>query len=159
MWNPVLTKSLHHRILRGSTEAAMKIALRIMLACACALPFQGSCQTTEHNAAIYSYRGADREQRMLEQARSEGTVVVYTSLAPTESTPLAQAFEKKTGVKVELWRALSEKLVPGALTEARARRYAFDVLETNGRQMEVMARQNAFRAFHSQHLAGLPPGA
>src|SRR5439155_730231 len=137
MWNPVLVKSLHHRILRGSTEAAMKIALRIMLACACALPFQGSCQTTEHNAAIYRYRGADREQRMLEQARSEGTVVVYTSLAPTESTPLARAFEKKTGVKVELWRALSEKPVPRSSTEARAGRYAFDVIRTHRPRMGV----------------------
>src|SRR5436309_2325806 len=159
MWNPVLTKSLHHRILRGSTEAAMKIALRIMLACACALPFQGSCQTTEHNAAIYRYRGADREQRMLEQARSEGTVVVYTSLAPSESKPLAQAFENKTGVKVELWRAISEKLVQRALTEARARHYAFDVIETNGPEMEMMAREKLFAEFHSPHLADPPPGA
>ena len=137
----------------------MKIALRIMLACACALPFQGSCQTTEHNAAIYRYRGADREQRMLEQARSEGTVVVYTSLAPSESKPLAQAFENKTGVKVELWRAISEKLVQRALTEARARRYAFDIIETNGPEMEMMAREKLFAEFHSPHLADLPPSA
>ena len=61
------------------------------------------------------------------------TVVLYTSLAPTESGPLAQAFEKKTGIKVELWRALSEKVVQRALTEAQARRYAVDVIESGGR--------------------------
>ena len=44
------------------------------------------------------------------------TVVLYTSLAPTESGPLAQAFEKKTGIKVEVWRALSEKVVQRALS-------------------------------------------
>src|SRR6266850_962033 len=39
------------------------------------------------------------------------TVVLYTSLAPSESGPLAKAFEKKSGIKVEVWRALSEKEV------------------------------------------------
>ncbi len=77
-------------------------------------------------------------------AASAQSVTLYTSLAPTESTPLAQAFEKKTGIKVELWRALSEKIVQRALTEARARRFAFDVIETNGPEMEMMAREGLF---------------
>src|SRR5919197_339932 len=105
------------------------------------------------------YRGADRSSRILEQARKEGTVVLYTSLAPTESGPLAQAFEKKTGIKVELWRAISEKVVQRAVTESRARRFAFDVIETNGPEMEMMAREKLFTEFFSPHLADLPPAA
>src|SRR5438067_5002091 len=89
----------------------------------------------------------------------EKTVVLYTSLAPTESGPLAQAFEKKTGIKVELWRAISEKVVQRAITEARARRFAVDVIETNGPEMEMMARENLFRELQSPHLADLPRGA
>ena len=87
------------------------------------------------------------------------TVVLYTSLAPTESGPLAQAFEKKTGIKVELWRALSEKVVQRALTEARAKRYVVDVIETNGPEMEMLAREGLFAEVKSPHLADLPPGA
>jgi iron(III) transport system substrate-binding protein len=87
------------------------------------------------------------------------TVVVYTSLAPTESGPLAQAFEKKTGIKVELWRAISEKVVQRALTEARARRYAVDVIETNAPEMEMLAREKLFIELSSPHLADLPPAA
>ena len=87
------------------------------------------------------------------------TVVVYTSLAPTESGPLAQAFEKKTGIKVELWRALSEKVVQRAVTEARAGRFAFDVVETNAPEMEMMARERLFREIRSPHLADLPPAS
>ena len=49
----------------------------------------------------------------------QGPVVLYTSLAPTESGPLGEAFEKKTGIKVEIWRALSEKVVQRAITEAQ----------------------------------------
>src|SRR5918999_2086176 len=86
-------------------------------------------------------------------------VVVYTSLAPTESGPLAQAFEKKTGIKVELWRAISEKVVQRALTEARARRFAVDVIETNGPEMEMLAREKLFVELSSPHLADLPASA
>ena len=87
------------------------------------------------------------------------TVVLYTSLAPTESGPLAQAFEKKTGIKVEVWRALSEKVVQRALTEARAKRYAVDVIETNGPEMEMLAREQLFAELKSPYLADLPPAA
>src|SRR5256714_10292578 len=85
------------------------------------------------------------------------TVVLYTSLAPTESGPLGQAFEKKTGIKVEVWRALSEKVVQRALTEARARRFAVDVIETNGPEMEMLAREQLFREVKSPYLADIPP--
>src|SRR2546423_10081255 len=84
------------------------------------------------------------------------TVLLYTSLAPTESGPLAQAFEKKTGIKVEVWRALSEKVVQRALTEARARRFAVDVIETNGPEMEMLAREQLFREVKSPYLADIP---
>ena len=87
------------------------------------------------------------------------TVVLYTSLAPTESGPLAQAFEKKTGIKVEVWRALSEKVVQRALTEARARRYSVDVIETNGPEMEMLAREALFAELKSPYLADLPAAA
>ena len=87
------------------------------------------------------------------------TVVLYTSLAPTESGPLGKAFEKKTGIKVEIWRALSEKVVQRALTEHQAKRYAVDVIETNGPEMESLAREQVFAELKSPYLADIPPGA
>ena len=92
-------------------------------------------------------------------AAQDKTVVLYTSLAPTESGPLGQAFEKKTGIKVEIWRALSEKVVQRALTEARAKRNAVDVIETNGPEMEMLAREKLFAELKSPYLADLPASA
>ena len=111
------------------------------------------------NAALYTYKGADREQRLIEGAKKEGSVVLYTSLATTESVPLSQAFEKKYGVKVELWRATSDKVVQRALTEARARRHAVDVVETNGPELEMLAREKLLSRFESPYLEDLPPAA
>jgi len=98
-------------------------------------------------------------QRLLENARREGVIVIYTSLAPSESVPLAQSFEKKHGIKIELWRSASEKVTQRTITEARARRFSVDAVETIGTDLERMSREKIFAEFHSPHLADLTPAA
>src|SRR5436190_18796028 len=92
-------------------------------------------------SAIYRYQGADREQRLVAKAREEGTLLLYTSMAPSESNQLAQAFEKKYGIKVQVWRNLSEAVLQRTISEARARRHSVDVIETNGPEVEVLAQE------------------
>jgi iron(III) transport system substrate-binding protein len=111
------------------------------------------------NQEIFASRGAERAARLAERARKEGTVVVYTSLAPSESKPLAAAFEKKHGVRVELWRALSDKVVQRSIAEANARRHVVDVIETNGPEMEMLAREKLLAEFYTPHSADLPQNA
>ena len=111
------------------------------------------------NDAVFRYQGADRQARLVERARRDGSVALYTSLAPTESQPLAAAFEKKYGVKVVLWRALSDQVVQRTIAEQRARRYTVDVIETNGPEMEMLAREKILAAVHSPYLADLPPAS
>ncbi|HXF80540.1 MAG TPA: extracellular solute-binding protein [Usitatibacter sp.] len=103
--------------------------------------------------------GPDREARLVEGAKREGNLVLYTSLAPTESRPLAEAFERKYGVKVELWRALSDKVVQRVVTEAQAHRNAVDVVETNGPEMEMIAREHILAPLGSPYAADLPANA
>ncbi len=118
-----------------------------------------SGQGPANNDDIFRYRGADRDGRLVDGAKREGRVVLYTSLAPTESAPLAGAFEKKYGVKVELWRALSNEVVRRVITEAQARRHSVDVIETNGPEMEMLAREKLLGEFYSPHLVDLPAAA
>lgn len=105
---------------------------------------------------ILNYRGADRDKRLVEQAKKEGSVTVYTSLAPSEARPMAEAFEKKYGIKVELWRALSDRVVQRAVSEARAGRPGADVIATNGPEMESLAREKILTTYHTPHAADLP---
>ncbi len=116
-------------------------------------------QPVSPHAAIYTYKGADRDARLLERARQEGSVNVYTSLAPTEAAPLVEAFEKKTGVKVNMWRAVSSSVLQRALSEARGKRHTMDVVETNGPEVEALARELVLAPFYSPHLADLPAGS
>jgi iron(III) transport system substrate-binding protein len=94
-----------------------------------------------------------------ERAKREGTLTLYTSMAPTESQPLADAFEKKYGIKVVLWRALSDQVVQRTITEARGRRHTVDVVETNGPEMEMLAREKLLAELQSPYLADLPAAA
>src|SRR3954462_5734888 len=112
-------------------------------------------QASKHDG-LFRYQGADREARLVQRAKQEGTVVLYTSLAPTESKPLAEALEKKYGLKVELWRALSDKVVQRVVTEAQGNRHSVDVVETNGPEMEAIAQERLLAEVHSPYLADLP---
>jgi len=105
---------------------------------------------------IYLYRGADRDQRLVSGARKEGSVSLYTSMQLPDSTPLTQAFERKYGVRVILWRASGEKIVQRALAEARAGRFDADVVETDGAQMEILYREKQFAPFYSPSAADIP---
>jgi len=96
---------------------------------------------------------------LLDRARREGSLTLYTSLAPTESQPLADAFEKKYGVKVQLWRGQSDEVVQRVVTEAKGRRFAVDVVETNGPEMEMIAREKLLGELHSAYVADLPANA
>jgi len=111
------------------------------------------------NEAVFLYEGADRDQKVLTQAKREGSLVWYTSFAPTEFSTLVQAFEKKYGVKVEVWRATVDNILQRVLTEERAKRHVFDVVETNAPELEMMSRENLLGAFHSPYFADLPPFA
>jgi len=59
---------------------------------------------------------AQTEQRIVDAAKKEGQVSVYTSLISEDLTALSQAFEKKYGIKVQGWRAGSEKVLQRSLT-------------------------------------------
>jgi len=110
----------------------------------------------QHPAA---YEGADREARLIAGAKKEGELVMYTSGQADDFNVLAKAYEQKYGVKVTMWRAGSEKVLQRALTEARGGRFAVDVVETNGPELEMLQREGLAQAVKSPHLADIIPAA
>jgi iron(III) transport system substrate-binding protein len=132
--------------------------MKLLAAVACLALGTAFAQAPAKNDGLFRYQGPDREARLVERARQEGVVALYTSLAPTESKPLAEAFEKKYGVKVDLWRALSDKVLQRAVTEAQANRHAMDVAETNGPEMEAIAQEKILAEVYSPYLVDLPAG-
>src|SRR5687768_2910260 len=138
----------------------MTTLIRLAVIAVLAWPFVAAAQPAAgQHRPLYMYEGADREQRILEGAKKEKQVTVYTSLNLKDSVPITQAFEKKYGVKVELWRSSSEKVLQRALTEARAGRFAVDAFELNGPELEALYREGLLEQFHSPEFKNLPPSA
>ena len=110
-------------------------------------------------AAIAAYQGADRTQRLIEGAKKEGEVSVYNSAPVDDMKVFAEAFEKKYGIKVKVWRASSESIVQRAVAEARAGRFDVDIFETNSPEMEALQREKLLQEVKSPYLADLIPQA
>src|SRR4029077_7944351 len=134
----------------GAGLRRILLGLAAISAAVCAQP------PADEIGRIYLYQGAEREQRLVGGARREGPVSLYPSMQTLASLPLAQAFEKKYGVKVSLWRASGEKVVQRVLTEARGGRFDADVMETDGAQMEILYREKQLAPFHSPSLEDIP---
>jgi iron(III) transport system substrate-binding protein len=119
---------------------------------------QARAQSSPHRA-VYMLDAPDREARLVAGARREGVVVLYTSLNTQDSGPLTAAFEQKYGIKTQIWRAASERVVQRAVAEARAGRSAFDVVETNAPEMEALYREGLLDEFRSPAFPELAPAA
>ena len=101
-------------------------------------------------ADIAQYEGPDRAQRLAEGARREGaTLTLYTSLTLEDMAALNAAFQARHGVKVNLWRAASDKVLQRVLAEARAGRHDVDIIETNAPPLESLHREGVLQQVRS----------
>ena len=115
----------------------------------------GQVKPDATSADVGLYAGADRVQRLVEGAKKEKELNVYTSAQSDDMGALAAVFGKKYGVKVNIWRAGSEKVLQRAVAEAQAGRNTVDLIETNGPELESLHRENILQRVVSPHHADL----
>ncbi len=128
------------------------------LAAAFALPAWAQVGSTVEQVAAYDK--PDRDQKIYEAAKKEGALTIYTSAQIKDMGAIVDAFKKKyPGIKVEIWRASSEKVLQRAVTEARAGRNTMDLAETNGPELESMHREKITQAMKSPYQKDLIPEA
>src|SRR5215204_370223 len=74
-----------------------------------------------------------------EAARGEAEVVLYSSLNNEQIVTLVDAFRKKyPAIKPSFYRGTSERVLQRATTEAKAGRFAVDVVTSAGFQIQLM---------------------
>jgi iron(III) transport system substrate-binding protein len=110
-------------------------------------------------AELVAYTGADREQILSAGAKAEGKVTWYTSLAGSSYKELAQGFEKKYGVKCEVYRAASNELQARISAEAKARQYIVDTIETTLPLLKSLREDGLLAVYTSPHLLKYPAHA
>jgi iron(III) transport system substrate-binding protein len=110
-------------------------------------------------AEIALYRGADRQQRLVEGAKNEGALVLYGSLPINNMTPVIEAFTKKYGIKVKSWRSGSKVVLQKVTSETLAGRFEVDIVENNSPEMEALHRFKMLERVISPLQAEIMPKA
>src|SRR3989454_5176333 len=95
----------------------------------------------------------DRLQRLVAGAKTEGALTLYTSIPEKDMAVLATDFDRRYGVKVNVWRASSVKVLQRAAAEARANRWDFDTAAISSPEMEAMHREQLLQEVKSGHHA------
>src|SRR4051812_38531413 len=90
-------------------------------------------------ALLVSTTAFAQDAKLVEAAKKDGgKAVVYGSLDSDTGDAIGNAFFKKTGIKMEYWRASSTKVLERAVTESRAGKPLFDVLINNATPMQIL---------------------
>jgi len=100
---------------------------------------------------------ADRQKVLIEGAKKEGKVSLYTTLIVDQVVrPVKEAFEKEYPfLQVEFFRGNAERLVQKMMAEYQAKRYEVDIID--GTVSPTMVRRaNLLQRFYSPMLAEYP---
>ena len=126
----------------------MTLRLAAALACLAALA-AAAVEPAPGVAAVAAYRGAERTQKLIEGAKKEGELMLYSSLTQEDQIRIGEDFRKKYGVTLRFWRGSQANILTRVLNETRAGRFEFDVIETNAPQLESIAREGLLQKMNS----------
>ena len=91
--------------------------------------------------------------------RPEDTLTLYTTIAEKDLPTLLGPFEAEHGIKVNVWRAGTDRIMQRTMSEAAAGRYDVDVIHFGSPEMEALARENILEPIDSPVHADLQPGS
>jgi iron(III) transport system substrate-binding protein len=94
-----------------------------------------------------------------DSGKAEGEVVLYSSLNNEQIVTLVDAFKKKyPSIKPSFYRATSERVLQRIITEARAGRFAVDVMTSAGFQVQLMKEAGLTQKFVPAEASAYPEG-
>jgi iron(III) transport system substrate-binding protein len=108
---------------------------------------------------LAEYAGADRMEKIAAAAKKEGTLTLYTTIAEKDLPAVLKPFEQKYGIKVNVWRAGTDKVLQRAVTETKAGRHEFDAVHFGAPEMEALSREKILRPVSSPSHQDLQPGS
>ena len=115
--------------------------------------------TVTPDRVSFAQTSSDATPRLIDAARKEGQLLLYTTTPSEYSKELIDPFEKQYGIKVNVWRARSEAILQRVLNEARGSKAQVDVVQSIGPPMEALHREGLLLAVNSAHHADLLAGS
>jgi len=86
-------------------------------------------------------------------------VNLYSSMADKDLRTLVAEFERKSGIKVNVWRSGKNRVLQRVISEARAGRYEVDVVHNPSPEMEALHREKLLKPIDSPLHKQLIPQA
>ena len=126
----------------------------LLLACAAA-----TAAFAQHNPSPALDEGAGRPARLAANAKREGSLSLYASMAEKDLIRLVSEFERRYGIKVKVWRSGKNNVLRRAVTEARAGRFEVDVVHNPSPEMELLHREGLLQEVRSPYARELIPEA
>lgn len=133
--------------------------MKAILAAVLAGVFLAWAPPASAQSPLATYEGPDRMARIVEAAKKEGSLTLYTTIAEKDLPALIKPFEAKYGVKVNVWRAGTDKVLQRTLAEASANRHEVDVIHFGSPEMEALAREKVLQPVNSPAYKDLVPGS
>jgi iron(III) transport system substrate-binding protein len=135
----------------------MALAHVTRIASGIALAISLSASALAQNVDILTYKGADRQQKLEEGAKREGTLMFYSALTVDQGLrAIVNAFQQKYPyVKTEFWRGTEIQISQKVLAEQRANNVQVDVIESVG-VAGTLTRANALLPFQSPYVDAIP---
>ena len=131
----------------------MKVLVAAFFALLLIAPAQGAQPAT--TAITGQLEGPDRNERLIAGAKAEKTVAVYSSVRVDAMTDIVRAFEKKYGVKVDLWRGTAADILARVTAESRGGRRGVDIVEGASADIEPVERMHLFQDVRSPFFSEL----
>src|SRR6266853_6917401 len=132
---------------------------RVFIALALAMSSAAHTAHSQTLQKLAAYRGEDRQQRLVEGARKEGSLLFYGTFPVEYADQLIEPFRSTYGIKVEYWRARSEIVLRKVIAEARAGGPSADVIAIISPQQEALRRENLLQEIRSPYHKDLVPAA
>ena len=108
---------------------------------------------------LYGYEGADRMDKIVAAAKKEGSLTLYTTIAEKDLPAIVKPFEQKYGIKVNIWRAGTDKVLQRIVTEYQARKHDVDAVHFGAPEMEALTREKILAPVNSPVHKDLAAGS
>jgi iron(III) transport system substrate-binding protein len=116
-------------------------------------------QPTAAQSTLATYTGPDRMERIVAAAKKEGTFTLYTTFAAYNLEAISADFERRYGVKVNAWRAGTNRVMQRVLAETKANRFEMDAIMFGAPELEALYREKLLQEVRSGQHGSLAEGA
>jgi iron(III) transport system substrate-binding protein len=102
---------------------------------------------------------ANNHESLIDGAKKEGSLVLYTSMTVDQAQKLNDAFRAKYPfLQIQMFRAVGERLLTKIITEAQAGKFDFDVVQSAETQAYFLKKRNLLGRYLSPEAKNIQRG-